>query len=279
MVTIYRDTKIAQIIKANKDSIEAIASVAAPLQKLRNPLLRKLLAGRVTLAEAATMGGCDIAALGAALAPLGFAFDDRNRTEERQKQTGSPAGSISEWLGGSPVTRLDVREDLASGQDPLKKIMSAVKGLPEGNALLLINSFEPTPLVTLLDRQGFDSRVERAGPGEVHAYFRLRGREEKTPGGAQEVPELVGEDRFNEKLEEFGGKVVALDVSSMEMPMPMVTILEALAALPATHALSVTHKRVPVFLFPELKDRNFSYMLHKAAEADVRLLVFKETAQ
>src|SRR5690348_5212180 len=135
MVTIYRDTKIAQIIKANKDSIEAIASVAAPLEKLRNPLLRKLLAGRVTLAEAAAMGGCDIAALAAALAPLGFEFLDLNRTAGRQKQAGSPRGNISAWLGGRPVTRLDVREDLASGQDPLKKIMAVVKGLPEGTAL------------------------------------------------------------------------------------------------------------------------------------------------
>jgi hypothetical protein len=60
MITINGQTKISSIIKANKASIEAIASVARPLEKLKNPILRKLLAARITLSEAAEMGGCSV---------------------------------------------------------------------------------------------------------------------------------------------------------------------------------------------------------------------------
>jgi uncharacterized protein (DUF2249 family) len=275
MITIYRDTRIAAIIKANKDSIEAIASLAAPLAKLRNPLLRKVLAARVTVAEAAAMGHSSIAAFAEALRPLGFELLDRNKKHAEGKAAASAAGGLERWLGGSAVTRLDVRGDLASGQDPLKKITETVRHLPMDGALMLINSFEPAPLITLLQKQGFESFVEKAGPDEVHTYFR---RPAEVRGGLadQEGPEFVDKQRFTAKQKEFEGRLQSVDVSGMEMPMPMVTILEALSRLPAGQALSVTHKRVPVFLFGELRERGFSYLLYRQADADIRLLVFRE---
>ena len=49
---------------------------------------------------------------------------------------------------------LDVREDIKSGNDPFKKIMEAVNNLNEAEALVLINSFEPFPLYSVLKKQG-----------------------------------------------------------------------------------------------------------------------------
>src|SRR5690606_32219675 len=65
---------IAELIKHNKDSIQAIASLAKPLEKLKNPLLRKLMASRVTVSEAAKMGGCTVEDFASVLTPLGFVF-------------------------------------------------------------------------------------------------------------------------------------------------------------------------------------------------------------
>jgi uncharacterized protein (DUF2249 family) len=275
MTTIYRDTRIAAIIKQNKDGIEAIASLAAPLAKLRNPLLRKLLAGRVTVAEAVAMGGSSIAAFAEALRPLGFELVDRDKRQTGEKEAAPVTGGLEQWLDGRPVTRLDVRGDLASGQDPLKRITETVRRLPPDGALMLINSFEPAPLITLLQKQGFESLVEKAGPDEVHTYFR-RSAEAKGSLTEQEGPEFVDQERFSAKQKEFDGRVESVDVSGMEMPMPMVTILEALSALPSGHVLSVTHKRVPVFLFSELRERGFSYLLCRQGDADIRLLIFRE---
>ncbi|GAA4300686.1 hypothetical protein [Compostibacter hankyongensis] len=72
MTVIYPYTKISSIIRADKDSITAISSLSRPLEKLRNPVLRKVMASRVTVAEAAHIGGCSLEDIAAVLRPLGF---------------------------------------------------------------------------------------------------------------------------------------------------------------------------------------------------------------
>ena len=56
----------------------------------------------------------------------------------------------------------------------------------------------------------------------------------------------------------------------------MLTILEELDKLPADKALYVYHKRIPVFLLPELADRKFGYRIKEIDDGEVRLLIFKE---
>lgn len=59
------------------------------------------------------------------------------------------------------------------------------------------------------------------------------------------------------------------------MPMPMLTILELLENLPEDNALYVYHKRIPVFLLPELADRKLDYRIMEISEGEVHLLIFK----
>ena len=72
MITIKPETKISTIIKANADAIEAIASINPHFNKLRNPILRKILASRVTVSEAAKIGKCSMECFAEKLRPLGF---------------------------------------------------------------------------------------------------------------------------------------------------------------------------------------------------------------
>jgi hypothetical protein len=67
-----------------------------------------------------------------------------------------------------------------------------------------------------------------------------------------------------------------VDVRHLEMPQPMMTILEAIEKLPEDHALFVYHKRIPVFLLPELRERKFDYRIKEIAPNEVRLLIFKD---
>lgn len=271
---ITKNTRILSIIKENKRSVDAIAAVAKPLQKLRNPLLQKMLAGRTTLAQAAKIGGCSIDELAVALKPLGFDWVNENESDEQGAFASTPEFISS--LNKYPKTILDVREDLASGQDPLKKIMAAVKQLPEGNVLEVINTFEPTPLINLLSKKGYESYVETKSENEVHTFFKPgSGKEGQSQAIENELPDLCNETDFFEKLGYFGDKVVPVDVRELEMPMPMVTILESLSSLPEKHVLSVTHKRIPVFLFNELRERKADYLVYKAGETDVRLLIWR----
>ena len=65
-------TKISQLINANPAVIEAIASINRHFEKLRNPILRKILASRVTIADAAKIGGTTVQQFYEKLGPLGF---------------------------------------------------------------------------------------------------------------------------------------------------------------------------------------------------------------
>lgn len=55
------------------------------------------------------------------------------------------------------VHELDVRE---IDGEPFSDIMAALKDLPEGDTLLLVNSFEPVPLYDVLETRGFDHEAE-----------------------------------------------------------------------------------------------------------------------
>lgn len=67
---------------------------------------------------------------------------------------------------------LDVRPFHDRGEEPFSAIMSAVEELPADRALLLINSFEPTPLFSVMRRKGFSAACEQVGPEEYHIVFR-----------------------------------------------------------------------------------------------------------
>ena len=59
-MTINAHTKIAHILKQNAQALDALISISPKFEKLRNPLLRKVMAGRTTLAAASKLGGCSM---------------------------------------------------------------------------------------------------------------------------------------------------------------------------------------------------------------------------
>jgi uncharacterized protein (DUF2249 family) len=81
---------------------------------------------------------------------------------------------------------------------------------------------------------------------------------------------------WNELIKKFTDKMQTIDVRQLEMPQPMMTILEAIEKLPDDAALFVYHKRIPVFLLPELRERKFDYRIKEEAPNEVRLLIFRD---
>lgn len=70
-----------------------------------------------------------------------------------------------------PIVRLDVREDLRAGREPFSKIMAAVKGLRRGEQLLIVATFEPKPLYTVLGRFGFAHTTRQTPEGDWEVLF------------------------------------------------------------------------------------------------------------
>ncbi|OKL42020.1 DUF2249 domain-containing protein [Pontibacter flavimaris] len=272
---IAANTKISALIKENPAAIEAIASINRHFEKLRNPLLRKVLASRVTIADAARIGGCDVERFYEKLRPLGFTVSDETTTKGMTQSqsipatTGMPAFLVE--LPAERLLQLDVREDIATGSDPFLKIMDAVDGIDATNALLIINTFEPTPLIAILKKKGYGYFTDTKSPDLVYTYFWLEKAPEAT---AVESIAPAGND-FEKTLARFAGKVKRVDVRHLEMPQPMITILGELENLPTEEALYVVHKRVPQFLLPQLEERGFKVAINEVGPNEVYLLIYR----
>lgn len=268
---INQQTKIAALLKHHPEALEAIVSLSPDFKKLRNPVLRKLMAGRTSIAMASKIGGCSPNDFFEKLKPYGFETDETAATEQQATTEQKPVARFIKELDADQIISLDVRSMLANGNDPLKLIQQHVKELKPGHVLKIINTFEPTPLIKLLEKQGFECDVEMTGKDLVETYFY------KINAEANVKPEAVASDSndWDELLQRFGDKLQKIDVRHLEMPLPMMTILEILDKIPADTALYVHHKRIPVFLLTELKDRHFDYRIKEVNDGEVYLLIFK----
>lgn len=269
MITINANTKISALLKQNPDALETIVSISPKFIKLRNPLLRKLIAGRTSIAMASKIGGCTVDDFFNKLQPLGFIIDKVNVEVESKK---NPVPGFLKNIEKEKMIEVDVRPIIESGKDPLNIILKNVKQLQEGQVLNIINSFEPTPLMHLLGKQGFESYAEVIHENVVHTYFHKK-TDEPFIAEDREVPDVQD---WDEVMSRFAGKLVTVDVRQMEMPLPMHTILDALDNLPADKALFVYHKRIPVFLLPELDERKFKFRIREINDAEIHLLIYKD---
>lgn len=267
---ISSQTKIAALLKFNPAALDAIVALNSRFEKLRNPLLRKLMAGRTSIAQAAKIGNIPVDKFLAALGPLGFEPGAPvNREEPVTADNEKPA--LLQNLLPQQIIPLDVRPVLAQQQDPLQLILKQVQQLQPGQVLQLINSFEPTPLIGLLERKGYAAYVEWIGEHEVHTFFYRAG----TPGTIEAPSIDTGSDDWDAILEKFNGRLKTIDVRMLEMPQPMLTILKELEQLPADSALYVYHKRVPVYLIDELKTKQYDYRCKEIQAAEVHLMIWK----
>lgn len=264
MTIISANTKIATLIKANPAAIDAIASINPHFKKLKNPILRKILAARVTIADAARIGKCSIEDFFEKLKPLGFIIDYGVQAPEHPT-------AQTDGLSKAYDIRLDVRADIESGQDPFRKIMQQLSDLAVGKVLLLVNSFEPTPLIRILEDKNYTTEVIHVNTDEVHTYIG-----KKEPADTAEITEQVNEEPFEVIADRYKGKMQIIDVRELPMPQPMITILSALESLPAGMALFVHHKKLPRFLLPELKKKEFA-VVFKPAEDGIKLIIYKAT--
>lgn len=263
---IHQHTKIGAILKHNPASLEAIVSISPKFEKLRNPVLRKLMAGRATIGMASKIGGCDVEDFYNKLCPLGFTVAADTSTVAEEAPGGIPA--FIQTLSEDLLVVLDVRPVIASGEDPLSLILQKIKGLQSGQVLKIVNTFEPTPLMLLLKKQGFDSYAAHLNDNLVETWF-YKG----AVGGVADTPVQTG--HWDEVLLRFKDNLHTIDVRGLQMPLPMHTILESLDSLPEEKALFVYHKRIPVFLLPELALQKFDYRVKEVAGDEVHLLIFR----
>ncbi|GGN04427.1 hypothetical protein GCM10007092_18680 [Thermus composti] len=254
--------KVAEVLRRWPHLLEVFLEASPAFQKLKNPLLRRTMPNLVTVAQAARIGGLAPEALVERLnRALGVeAKPPMHLAEESRVGTPPPP-----WLSAPVGFRLDVRPVLEAGGEPFAQIMAAAREVAPGERLVLEGLFEPVPLYRVLAKQGFVAWCEKLGERHYRAHFY---RQEAGGEEARGKAALTEADWRDFQAEVFIEE-------NLEPPLPMVRVLEALAALKPGEKLLVHHVRRPIHLLARLEEEGHAYALKDLGPGRVEILIRK----
>ena len=262
------DTTVARLLDENPALLDVLVEYHSHFKHLRNRLLRKVMAPRVTVNQAARIAGVPEEEL---LRALRRALGEEEPhvhipAAERPAEPfeWAPKPAFLEALRKSRRVDLDVREDIRRGEEPFARIMTAVKGLREADVLVLRAPFEPIPLYDVLGRRGFRHWTDRHGAGDWSVWFY------REPGAAGPAPEGTARER---RQPDRTTDSIRIDVRGLEPPQPMVRVLERLDTLEPGQRLEVLHDRRPLFLYPQLDAQGFVHETEDVGPGLVRIVI------
>jgi len=265
---ITKELKISRLLKEYPDSLSVLLKTSPHFGKLQNKLLRKALAGRVTIEQAASIAGVELNYLLAELNKKAGVKYDGNYSQPSEKGVNNKPDYLKS-LNEERIVSLDVRPILDSGKDPLQDILSKITELKNGDVLLIINSFEPIPLYSLLGKKGFAHWTEK-----VNGYFKVFFYREKDNERSGFTPVLSSPSNGID-LNDFEN-IIDLDVQELQPPEPMMKILENLNGLDNGSLMRVRHHREPHLLYPRLEERGYYAVCTKLGEDSYEILIARK---
>ena len=171
---------------------------------------------------------------------------------------------MSENFSKENMVELDVRQEIESGSDPFKSIMTAVSKLKGEEGLHLINIFEPVPLYTVMKMKGYDHSTECID-GVWHIYF-FKGSLEETAKPSVQTG----------RSQSSGSRTIEIDVRGLEPPEPMVKIIETLPQIGKDNVLLVHHHREPMMLYDKLEHLGYEAATEKISEGYYKVRITKK---
>ncbi len=260
------DVTLDRLIERHPGLVDVLAGIHPHFQRLRNPLLRRLIAPRTTVAEAAAMAGMSPSELLALIRRVAGEAGPEScghapTPEETRAEPPTPRPHELDRL--RPVL-VDVRDDIRRGVEPFARIMEAVRALGGDEALVLRAPFEPVPLYGVLGRRGLAHWTERLGEGDWAVWF-YRSSAGAAPAAREEAVRPAA-------------RPIRLDVRGLEPPQPMLRVLERLDTLGPDEELLVVHDRRPMFLYPQLDDRGFLHETRDVGPGHVEIRIRRAPA-
>jgi uncharacterized protein (DUF2249 family) len=254
---ITADTNLGGLLDEHPELVEVLAGCHDHFARLRHRLLRRLMAPRVSVGQAAGLAGVPVSDLVTTL---------RRAIGEPEEPSAAPLAAPVVHSGPRPVeldrlrvVEVDVRDDLRRGEEPFARIMAAVKTLGLAEALVVRAPFEPVPLYDVLGRRGFAHWAEQCAPDEWSVWFHRRA---SSPAPTAPLDATPATD-------------ATLDVRGLEPPLPMVRVLERLDTLEPGDTLTVLHERRPLFLYPQLDERGFHHETNEPEPGLVRIVIWR----
>ena len=177
------EMKVKDALEINELMLDAFVWLAPEFERLRNPTLRKAMANRVTIEQAARVAKIPLTealyvlnlAAGESAEQLHSEFDFLP-VSAFECAPDNPPYKPRELIGlkddDSRVRFVDVMPHASRCEDPLPIIMRNMLALRSDNEVLLVrHQFDPVPLRDLLARRGYASWAEERSPDNWYIYF------------------------------------------------------------------------------------------------------------
>lgn len=173
-LAVTESSRLSDALALHPDVLDWVVALNPhDFERLRNPLMRKLMPRRITLARLAAMTGTPIGRLledlhrvaGIELAPRELA-SLRARADEPGP---APAASAPapEWTDAPDPVVVDLlAADERLDADPMPPINRALNTHPAGTVVLVKHKWEPQPLYDVWARIGVEHHARRIGPDE-----------------------------------------------------------------------------------------------------------------
>ena len=266
---ITKNMKISKMLAEFPQTFDVLIKASPHFKKLENKILRKALAGRVTVEQAASIAGVDLYSLlyelnksiNISVEPM--KIDNKgmsNKNIVRKKP------EMLDQISSDKIHQLDVRPIIESGKDPFQNIMAAINELKDKKILLIKNSFEPIPLYSVLGKKGFEHWTEKEND-----VFKIYFYKDNAINHDKNVIEIKPTtDKVDYK------NVIELDVRELVPPEPMIKILETLSQVDENTVLLVHHHREPMMLYPKLEERGYEAVSNKIEENYYKVVIIKK---
>lgn len=238
----------------NEDLLSEVIRVCPSFEQrlaILNPSLSAVVNKPLTLAAAANIAGVDEEAF--------VAFINCGATVMPDSEEIEPSIDAPNWVSRKMDTRdlgvtvaLDVRPIVASGVDPLSKIMEKVRTLSVGDRFILDAPFDPRPLKGVLKGMGFENFTEQCAAEHWRIYFRRKHDAGNQMGAPTENMGEPGPNGFS-----LLDPPEILDVRGLEPPGPLVAIVQKLEEPDTGDHFFVRIHREPIYLHPELNERGW----------------------
>ncbi len=187
---IQKEHTVYEVLTRYPELKPVLQSLSPKFKKLDNPVAFNTLARITTLERAAKIGGVYLRemlyrlneALGRGaeyLATEKAAIQDSLRSGKALKKVVElvgkrsnevpPTTSPPSWI--ERARRFPTMDLRKLAEDPFDRVMKIAEGTTEGEGFILVQSFEPLPLLAHLSQKGFLYHTERIGAGEYRIYL------------------------------------------------------------------------------------------------------------
>ena len=181
-IRVEASSKLSEALKLHPDVLEYIVSLNPhDFQRLCNPLMRKLMPPRITLARIAQMTDTPIVTLLERIHEVAqSSLTDEDRLElltllADGQDTRLPANAetMPEWARQDVVAVVDLlASDARLDADPMPPIFRTLKKVEPGDVVLVKHQWEPQPLYDIWSKQGIEYFSAQQSLDEWWIYLR-----------------------------------------------------------------------------------------------------------